>query len=141
MYREARLPRWGMAADSDVDCRCLMVVDDDRDLVDALCELIGLCSDWTTHGAYGPGDAIAQASKNAPDAILLDMEMDGVDGFDTATRLSTLAGQSHPTLIALTGNYLLRDVASHDSRFTASILKPADLTELLNLLQKVSLAR
>ena len=141
MYREARLPRWGMPADSHAVCRRLMVVDDDRDLVDALCELIGLCSDWTAYGAYGPGDAVAQASKNAPDAILLDMEMAGVDGFDTATRLSTLAGQKHPALFALTGNYLLRDVAAHDSRFTASILKPADLTELLNLLQEVSPAQ
>jgi len=115
-----------------------MIVDDDRDLVDALCELIGLCTDWTAIGAYGPSDAIAQAGETAPDAILLDMEMEGVDGFDTARRLDMAAGQRHPTLIALTGNDRLRDVALHDGRFTASILKPADLTGLLKLLEKVS---
>jgi CheY-like chemotaxis protein len=115
-----------------------MIVDDDRDLVDALCELIGLSSDWTAIGVYGPSDAVAQASETAPDAILLDMEMDGVDGFDTAKRLDIAAGTRHPALIALTGNDRLRDVALHDALFAASILKPADLTGLLKLLEKVS---
>jgi CheY-like chemotaxis protein len=115
-----------------------MIVDDDRDLVDALCELITLCTDWTAVGAYGPSDAIAQASTTAPDAILLDMEMEGVDGFDTAQRLDMAAGQRHPALFALTGNDRLRDVTLHDGRFTASILKPADLNGLLKLLETVS---
>lgn len=140
IYRDARLPYPEMHTDPHPDHRRLMVVDDDRDLVDALCELIGLCSDWTAVGAYGPSDAIAQASETAPDAILLDMEMEGVDGFDTAKRLDIAAGQRHPALFALTGNDRLRDVASHDGRFTASILKPADLAGLLKLLETVSLA-
>jgi len=127
-----------MHTDLHPDHRRLMIVDDDRDLVDALCELISLCSDWTAIGAYGPSDAIAQASETAPDAILLDMEMEGVDGFATARHLDVASGQRHPALFALTGNDQLRDLASNDGRFTASILKPADLTGLLKLLDKVS---
>ena len=123
-----------------IDNRRLMVVDDDHDLVDSLCELICLCSSWMAIGAYGPADAIAQAGVRAPDAILLDMEMNGVDGFETATRLQTATGERHPALFALTGNDRLRDLASRDSRFTASILKPADVTGLLKLLEKVSAA-
>jgi len=138
IHRDARLPYKDMQTDPHRAHRRLMIVDDDRDLVDALCELIALCTDWTAIGAYGPSDAIAQASETAPDAILLDMEMEGVDGFDTASRLDRAAGQRHPTLIALTGNDRLRDVALHDGRFTASILKPADLTGLLKLLATVS---
>ena len=114
-----------------------MVVDDDRDLVDALCELISLCSDWTTVGAYGPDDAVAKAGATAPDAILLDMEMDGADGFDTAQRLELAAGTNHPALFALTGNEWLRDAAALDARFASSMLKPADLGGLLSLLEKV----
>ena len=68
------------------------------------------------------------------------MEMNGVDGFETATRLQTATGERHPALFALTGNDRLRDLASRDSRFTASILKPADVTGLLKLLEKVSAA-
>ena len=120
--------------------RRLMVVDDDHDLVDAMCELIALSSDWTAVGAYGPADAIAQAGAQPPDAILLDMEMDGADGFETAERLESVAGQKHPALLALTGNARLRDAASVDGRFSAAILKPADLASLLGLLDKVSAA-
>ena len=137
-FRDARLPYEAMHTVPHSNHRRLMVVDDDHDLVDALCELIGLCSEWTAIGAYGPADAIAQASETTPDAILLDMEMDGVDGFDTARRLVTAAGQKCPALFALTGNDRLRDVALLDGRFTASILKPADLNGLLKLLEKVS---
>jgi len=117
-----------------------MVVDDDRDLVDALCELIELCSNWTTVGAYGLADALAQVEQTVPDAILLDMEMDGVDGFATANRLESTACPEHPALFALTGNDRLRDLASQDDRFAASILKPADLNGLLKLLENVSRA-
>jgi two-component system OmpR family response regulator len=127
-----------MQTDPHIDNRRLMVVDDDHDLVDSLCELIRLCSGWTAIGAYGPADAIAQTRETAPDAILLDMEMDGVDGFETAGRLEIAAGQRHPALFALTGNDRLRDLASQDGRFAASILKPADMNELLKLLEKVS---
>lgn len=115
-----------------------MVVDDDHDLVDAMCEWITLSSDWTAVGAYGPVDAIAQAGAAPPDAILLDMEMGGADGFETAARLESVAGQKHPALLALTGNARLRDAALTDVRFTAAILKPADLPYLLRLLDTVS---
>ena len=115
-----------------------MVVDDDHDLVDALCEWIELSSDWTAVGAYGPAEAIAQAERVAPDAILLDMEMDGCDGFDTADRLGSVAGVHHPALLALTGNARLREAASHDARFSAAMLKPTDLAGLLRVLEKVS---
>ncbi len=114
-----------------------MVVDDDHDLVDALCEWIGLSSEWKAVAAYGPADAIAQVSAGPPDAILLDMEMDGVDGFDTAERLCHASGDKHSALLALTGNDRLRDAASLDGRFTASMLKPADPDGLLRLLERL----
>ena len=118
--------------------RRVMVVDDDHDLVDAMCEWIALSSDWTAVGAYGPADAIAQAGSEPPDAILLDMEMADADGFETAGRLESAAGHKHPALLALTGNARLREAASIDGRFAAAILKPPDLNSLLGLLDKVS---
>ena len=118
--------------------RRLMVVDDDHDLVDAMCEWIVLSSDWTAVGAYGPADAIAQAGTDPPDVILLDMEMAGADGFETAERLESATGKKHPALLALTGNARLRDAASLDARFVAAILKPADLPQLLRLLDAAS---
>jgi len=114
-----------------------MVVDNDHDLVDSLCEWIGLSSDWTAVPAYGPADAIAQAGMSPPDIILLDMEMPGADGFETAERLERASGDKHSAILALTGNADLRDAALHDARFTASILKPADPGLLLVLLSSL----
>jgi CheY-like chemotaxis protein len=115
------------------------VVDDDRDLVDALCEWVNLNSDWTSVAAYGPAEAITRAGMVHPDAVLLDMEMGGVDGFDTADRLDVACGSDHPSLFALTGNPRLRDAAAEDDRFSASMLKPANLEGLLRLLEQVRL--
>jgi CheY-like chemotaxis protein len=127
-----------MTPDTRRPHRTIMVVDDDHDLADALCELIGLSSDWEAVAAYGPAEAVARASAAPPDAIVLDMEMDGADGFDTAGRLVQAAADKHPTLLALTGNARLRDAASIDSRFSASMLKPADLDGLLSFLERAS---
>jgi CheY-like chemotaxis protein len=117
--------------------RRLMVVDDDHDLVDALCEWIVLSSDWTAVPAYGQAEAIAQARTSPPDVILLDMEMPGADGFETAGRLELATGAKHSAILALTGSAALRDAAGRDARFTASLLKPADPDRLLVLLSNL----
>ena len=128
------MPVRTMNLEPDFAQRRLLVVDDDHDLVDALCEWVRLNSGWATAGAYSPDDAIAQAGAVPPDAILLDMEMGAADGFDTAERLDRASGSRHPPLFALTGNPSLRDAAALDVRFAASMLKPADLEALLRLL-------
>jgi len=115
-----------------------MVVDNDHDLVDSLCEWIGLSSDWTAVPAYGSAEAIAQAGTSPPDVILLDMEMPGADGFETAERLGHASGDKHSAILALTGNADLRDAALLDPRFTASMLKPADPVHLLVLLSALA---
>jgi len=118
--------------------RRLLVVDDDHDLVDSLCEWVGLSSDWMAVAAYGPADAIAQATALPPDAILMDMEMHGADGFDTAEQLGRASGDKHSAIFALTGNADLREAASQDPRFLASLLKPADPNKLLRLLTRLT---
>ncbi len=117
--------------------RRVMVVDNDHDLVDSLCEWIGLSSDWTVVPAYGAAEAIAQTGSAPPDVILLDMEMAGADGFETAERLGRASGAKHSAILALTGNADLRDAALSDPRFRASMLKPADPGQLLVLLSKL----
>jgi CheY-like chemotaxis protein len=127
-----------MTRDAPCPSRSLMVVDDDHDLVDAVCEWVRLGSDWRAVAAYGSADAIAQATVAAPDAILLDMEMAGADGFETAQQLAAVSGARHSALLAYTGNPRLRDAAALDARFSASILKPADPNDLLALLEDLS---
>lgn len=111
-----------------------MVVDNDPDLVDSLCEWISLSSRWTVVPAYGPEQAIAKACDEPFDVILLDLEMPGADGFETASTLERACESRHAAILALTGNADLRDAASADHRFAASFLKPADPAKLLGFL-------
>jgi CheY-like chemotaxis protein len=117
-----------------------MVVDDDPDLVDSLCEWISISSSWTVVPAYGPEQAIAQACDEPFDAILLDLEMPGADGFETASILEKACRTKHAAILALTGNADLRDAASIDQRFAASFLKPADPDKLLDLLTGLAIS-
>ena len=112
----------------------LMVVDNDHDLADAMCAWIGLATDWTAVPAYGAEQALAKAREEPFDCVLLDIAMPGADGFETAALLDRANDSSHPAILAITGNADLRDAASSDRRFAASLLKPADSDRLLGLL-------
>ena len=114
-----------------------MIVDNDHDFVDSLCEWVGLSSDWTVEPAYGSEEAIARAGASPPDVILLDLQMQGSNGFETAERLDRASGDKHSAILALTGSAALRDAALLDPRFTVSMLKPADPGRLLMILSSL----
>ena len=112
----------------------LLVVDDNHDCADSVCELIRMTCDWEVEVAYGPVAALSQALAHPPDAVFLDMEMPGMSGFQTADRLRDAQSVTLPHLVAMTGNSNLQLEASDDLRFDASLLKPASHDELLELL-------
>lgn len=114
--------------------RRLLVVDNDHDLADSMCAWIRLTTEWTAIPAYGAEQAVAKAREAPFDCVLLDIAMPTADGCDTATLLETANEATHPAILAFTGNADLRDAASTDTRFAASLLKPADSDRLLGLL-------
>ncbi|MFL6681212.1 MAG: response regulator [Burkholderiaceae bacterium] len=118
--------------------RRLMVVDDDHDLADSICAWIRQTTDWTAVPAYGAAQAIGKAGEEHFDCVLLDIAMLHDDGFATAAMLHEANGASHPAILAMTGDAELRDAASTDPRFVASLLKPADSDRLLGLLAEIA---
>lgn len=112
----------------------LLVVDDNHDCADSMCELIRMTCDWEVEVAYGPLAALSQALAHPPDAVFLDMEMPGMNGFQTADALLDTRSVTLPRLVAMTGNSHLQAEASDDLRFDASLLKPAGHAEMLRLL-------
>ena len=112
----------------------LLVVDDNRDCADAVCELIRMTCDWEVEVAYGPRAALSLALAHPPDAVFLDMEMPGMNGFETADALLDAPSVTLPHLVAMTGNSHLQAEASDDLRFDAALLKPAGHAEMLQLL-------
>lgn len=118
----------------------LLVIDDDRDYADAMCELLRLTCAWDVDVAYGPEDALSQARSHPPDAVLMDLRMPRMDGFETATRLCEAQREHLPSLIALTGDAQLCREAAEDGRFCEALLKPLDTLRLLGLLARHAIA-
>lgn len=115
----------------------LLVVDDDQDCADSICEFIGLSSDWDVVAACGTEQAISSAQLNPPDVVLMEVEMKGQDGFAFAARLAQNRQGKIPVMLSLTANEKLCEEASMDKRFADSLMKPVDTSKLLQILAKL----
>jgi len=58
-----------------------LVVDDNRHTADMLCQMLSFLG-MTAVPAYGPRAAILSLKETTPDAIFLDINMPGIDGFE-----------------------------------------------------------
>jgi CheY-like chemotaxis protein len=59
--------------------RTILVVDDDRDIVDTLCDILEL-EGWHTLRAYDGDEAVNVATSQTPDWILMDVRMPRLNG-------------------------------------------------------------
>jgi CheY-like chemotaxis protein len=80
----------------------VLVVDDCRDTTDSAAELVGL---WghDVRRAYTGAAALELAAAFRPDALLVDLAMRDVDGYEVARRARRLPGLDRCLLIAVTG--------------------------------------
>jgi CheY-like chemotaxis protein len=61
--------------------RTILVVDDDHDIVDTLCDILELRG-WQTLRGYDGEEAVALANENAVDWIVMDVRMPRLSGVD-----------------------------------------------------------
>ena len=82
----------------------VVVVDDDLTFLEELEEV--LCSNgYTVESVSDPVAAVQTIRKATPDAVLLDLKMDGKDGFDIAKELFQNAVTAKIPVIAMTAHY------------------------------------
>ena len=114
-------------------CRVL-VVDDNRDAAEATSVLLELSG----HEVKTVGDgseALASAPIYAPDVVLLDIGLPGMDGYEVAVRLRQMPETRDSCLIALTGYGQPADRArAREAGFDHHLTKPADPDALLGLI-------
>jgi signal transduction histidine kinase/ActR/RegA family two-component response regulator len=114
--------------------RRILVVDDNQDAADTLGSLLTALGATTAvvHSGAAALDAFATFS---PDAVLLDLGMPGMDGYDVARRIRAMEGHPDTLLIALTGwgqDYDYRQ--SRAAGFDHHLVKPPDIERLRDLL-------
>ena len=112
----------------------ILIVDDNADAADSL-------ADWlvsTGHQAASVHDvagAMALATSSLPGALILDIGLPGMDGYELARWLRRQPGLEHATLIALSGYGQQADRArGFDAGFDHYLVKPADLAQLETIL-------
>jgi CheY-like chemotaxis protein len=114
----------------------VLVVDDNRDCALLTAMLVRMCG----HEALVAHDgerAMAAAVERSPDAVLLDIGLPGMDGFDVARALRRLPQSRDALLVALTGYGRPDDaLRAIEAGFDEHFVKPADLDRLLQRLDQ-----
>jgi CheY-like chemotaxis protein len=118
--------------------RRILIVDDHAESADALAEYL----DHVGHGVracYHPVEALRVASLFAPDLVLLDLELPGMDGWELGTRLREQAGSQSLQLVAVSGHEQEQDrERSRVARFDSHLVKPVDVNHVQQVIEALS---
>jgi two-component system, OmpR family, response regulator len=79
----------------------VLLVDDDASIREVIQMTLEVVGGWTVRLAASGPEAVQQVRERAPDAILLDLMMPGMDGPATLTRLRSVASDQNVPVILL----------------------------------------
>jgi CheY-like chemotaxis protein len=112
--------------------RSVLIADNNVDAADSLAVLLRMSGHEVTTAYTGP-EALAAVQTFAPDAVVLDVVLPKIDGYEVARRLR--AASATLLLVAVTGYGRDEDRRrAHEAGFDHHLIKPADPAHILNLL-------
>ena len=112
--------------------RSVLVVDDDSDNRESLAELLEVHGYAATTAADGD-EALRIAVERPPTAIILDLMMPNVGGFEAVQRLKSDQRTREVPVVCLTGLTNMRELAIQVG-FAAYLVKPVQSDRLLEVL-------
>jgi CheY-like chemotaxis protein len=111
--------------------RRIMIVDDNEDAAEILAETLQFVG-HDTQIAHDAPSALKSVSGFSPDVILLDIGLPGMDGYELARAIRSMADLNSPRLIALTGYGQDSDRRrAAEAGFDLHLVKPIDIDRLL----------
>jgi PAS domain S-box-containing protein len=114
--------------------RRILVVDDNRDATETLGKVLEL-GGHEVHTAHDGLEAVEAAARLQPDAVLLDIGLPGLNGYDAARRIREQPGGESTLLVALTGWGQPEDRRrAEEAGFDAHLVKPVNHANLAKLL-------
>jgi len=121
--------------------RSILLVEDNRDGADSLALLLKLMGHQVSI-AYNGTEALELAGTISPHAVLLDIGLPGMSGYDVAQRLRRLPGYESTVLIAMTGYGQEEDKQrSREAGIDHHLIKPLDLATLKGVLETLEPSR
>ena len=111
----------------------VLIVDDEEELADSLCTTI---TSWghSTHRLYDGASGLIAAGDQAPNVVLLDIAMPGMDGYEFARQLRLRTELQGCYLIAMRSTDDVRGGARRESTIDLFLAKPMNLSVLETLL-------
>ncbi|HEX3151551.1 MAG TPA: PAS domain-containing protein [Gemmataceae bacterium] len=120
--------------DMKVSGRRVLVVDDNRDSAESLGMLLKMMGN-EVFMAHDGQEAVETAARVEPDAIVLDIGLPKLNGYEACRRIRQQAGGAEMTIIAVTGWGQDDDRRkSREAGFNGHLVKPVDPSALLKFL-------
>lgn len=114
----------------------VLIVDDEPPARERLRDLLNRLPDYYPCGEASNGvEALRLVEKNSPDILLLDIQMPGMDGLETARRLAALDRPPAVIFVTAYGEHALEAL---DAQAVAYLLKPVRLERLERALANAS---
>jgi signal transduction histidine kinase/CheY-like chemotaxis protein len=112
--------------------RRVLVVEDNRDSADTLCMVLSV-SGYEVDVAYTGTDGLAAAQSRHPDAVICDIGLPGMNGYEIAMALRSDPANTSMHLIAVTGYGGPEDrKRALEAGFDVHLVKPVPPTRLLS---------
>jgi len=126
--------------DASEDCK-ILVVDDNVDAADMLVSLLDLLG-FKAYAVYGGQEAVLAAEALRPRLVFLDIDMPGLDGYETASCIRHSEDERQVELVALTARNSEADrVMSSSVGFDLHVQKPIGSTQLCHLARRACAKR
>ncbi len=122
---------------TDDDAAWVLVVDDNQDSADTLSEMLSMTG-FSSTVAYDGQAALHAVEHEVPDAVLLDIGLPDMSGYEVCQRIRYSNMTRQPVLIALTGWGQDKDRAlAMTAGFDAHLTKPADPVAIVSMLKEL----
>jgi signal transduction histidine kinase/DNA-binding response OmpR family regulator len=120
---------------------CVLIVDDNRDVADSTAVLLRMAG-YDVQLAYDGKGALESIQRLQPDAVLLDIGLPGMDGYQVAECIRRDASSCRPLMVAVSGySQDEHRMRSRSAGFDHHIVKPIDPAVLTELLASLRLSR
>jgi len=113
----------------------ILVVDDNYDVANTLATALQI-SGFNTQTVHDGISAVKVAIDFAPQVVLLDIDLSGMNGFQAARNIRALMMKDKPLLIALTGQGSADDKQrARNAGFDRHYTKPADVRDIIEFIE------